>query len=172
MGPLCVRCGETGHIAKECTGRVLPAWEQSYLKSIVFGDSPQSNFCAFGFGSYDGNVSPYGINPPVSPGYRPEPSSSMIDSSTSTKLSVSNSNSSTSTPTENVSVRSNSVTYGALEDVTMPVICSFHTSQTHHLAEASSGTATSTRQIRKTKEESTEEGWSEGRTTTLDRNVR
>ena len=61
-GPLCVKCGEIGHMSRECSGTVLPAWEQSYLKSIVFGDNPQSNFCAARFGSYDGNTQPYGTS--------------------------------------------------------------------------------------------------------------
>jgi hypothetical protein len=41
---------------------VLPAWEQSYLKSIVFGESPQSNFAMTSYGAYDGNISAYGTD--------------------------------------------------------------------------------------------------------------
>ncbi len=59
-GPLCVRCGELN--AKKDDGHrclPLPAWEQSYLRELVFGTPAQSNFAAAGFGEYDGNVSPW-----------------------------------------------------------------------------------------------------------------
>ncbi len=49
-GRLCVKCGHVGHVSKECKNNVLPAWEQSYLKSIVFGESPQSNFAMASYG--------------------------------------------------------------------------------------------------------------------------
>ncbi len=29
-GILCVKCGYVGHTSKECTGDVLPAWQQAY----------------------------------------------------------------------------------------------------------------------------------------------
>ena len=138
MGPLCVRCGETGHIAKECTGRVLPVWEQSYLKSIVFGDNPQSNFCVAGFGSFDGNVSPYSVDFSSSSGYRPKPSASMTGSSISilTPIPISTP---TSGSTQNTNVQSSSVTYGMLENITTPVICSsnipkIHTVEASHIS--------------------------------------
>lgn len=37
----------------------MPAWEQSYLRLIVFGDNPQSSFAAVGFGAFNGAVKPY-----------------------------------------------------------------------------------------------------------------
>lgn len=47
-GPLCVNCGEFGHRRNQCKGASLPYWEQSYLKSIVFGGvSAQSAQCYF-----------------------------------------------------------------------------------------------------------------------------
>lgn len=81
MAPLCVKCGEIGHVSRDCTGRVLPAWEQSYLKSLVFGNNPQANFSAAGYGAFDGNLNPYGIDDTVSTdssstAFRPDPSSS------------------------------------------------------------------------------------------------
>ena len=42
-GALCVDCGETGHGSRNCPNNKLPAWERSYLKSIVFGGTPQAN---------------------------------------------------------------------------------------------------------------------------------
>ncbi len=57
---LCVKCGEIGHTSKECPGPVLPAWEQSYLKGLVFGDSPQVSFVSASYGAYDGASQPYG----------------------------------------------------------------------------------------------------------------
>lgn len=50
-----MKCGEIGHVAKDHTGPnkfgpILPAWEPSYLRRIVFpGDSPQVHFCSAGF---------------------------------------------------------------------------------------------------------------------------
>lgn len=67
-GALCVKCGETGHVMKDhigpnSYGPVLPAWEQSYLRNIVFGDmSAQSYFCTAGYGAYDGQTTPYGMS--------------------------------------------------------------------------------------------------------------
>jgi len=60
-GRLCVECGHVGQ-SKECKDNVLPAWEQSYLKSIVFGESPQTNFAMASYGAYDGNISAYGTD--------------------------------------------------------------------------------------------------------------
>lgn len=59
-GVLCVRCGEVGHIGRSCTSLPLPAWEQSYLRNLVFGDPPQVNFAIAGYGAYDGATKPYG----------------------------------------------------------------------------------------------------------------
>ena len=59
-GQLCVKCGKKGHGSPSCDAPPLPAWEQSYLRMIVFGDNPQSNFATVGFGEYDGSVRPYG----------------------------------------------------------------------------------------------------------------
>ena len=87
-GALCVKCGETGHISKDCNGIVLPAWEQSYLRSIVFGDTPQANFCIAGYGAYDGNVLPYEERPSEgSSQYHPEPSSSKTGAHASGSVS-------------------------------------------------------------------------------------
>ena len=61
-GPLCVKCGYIGHISKECSDDVLPAWEQLYLREIVFGSPPQLNFASAGYGEFDGNVRPYGTS--------------------------------------------------------------------------------------------------------------
>ena len=59
-GQLCIKCGTPRHGSPSCDGSPLPAWEQSYLKMIVFGENPQSNFAAVGFGEFDGAVRPYG----------------------------------------------------------------------------------------------------------------
>lgn len=59
-GVLCVKCGHLGHTAKECEETSLPAWEQSYLKELVFGDAPRSSFAAAGYGEFDGQARPYG----------------------------------------------------------------------------------------------------------------
>ena len=53
-GVLCVKCGEIGHTSRDCSGSVLPAWEQSYLKGLVFGDNPQVSFVSAGYGAFDG----------------------------------------------------------------------------------------------------------------------
>jgi len=59
-GPLCFGCGHLGHVRKDCVDEILPAWEQSYLKSTIFGDaSPSSNFAAACYGAFDGAVEPY-----------------------------------------------------------------------------------------------------------------
>ena len=57
---LCVKCGYLGYTTKECVEASLPAWEQSYLKEIVFGDPPRSSFAAAGYGEFDGQSRPYG----------------------------------------------------------------------------------------------------------------
>ena len=62
-GQLCVKCGTPGHGSPSCDNSPLPAWEQSYLKMIVFGENPQSNFAAVGLGAYDGAIQPYGAGP-------------------------------------------------------------------------------------------------------------
>ena len=72
-GQLCVKCGTPGHGSPACGSLPLPAWEQSYLKMIVFGENPQSNFAAVGFGDFDGAVRPYGSN-----SSSPAPSSSAV----------------------------------------------------------------------------------------------
>ena len=51
-GHLCVKCGHLGHIASGCTDSVLRAWEQSYLKELVFGYLAQVNFASAGFGDF------------------------------------------------------------------------------------------------------------------------
>lgn len=64
-GPLCVKCGEVGSRSNEdhqCL--LLPAWERSYLRSIVFGDSAQASFVSYNYGQYDGNLKPYGHHLP------------------------------------------------------------------------------------------------------------
>lgn len=64
----------------------MPAWEQSYLRMIVFGNDPQANFAAAGFGEFDGAVRPYGTSSQASEASssgssgRATPSSSSIDS--------------------------------------------------------------------------------------------
>ncbi|KAL2041876.1 hypothetical protein N7G274_005063 [Stereocaulon virgatum] len=63
-GRLCIRCGHLGHLPKEYNDEVLPAWEQSYLREIVFGTSPQVNFAAAGYGDFDGRVYPFGTSIP------------------------------------------------------------------------------------------------------------
>ena len=59
-GRLCIKCGHLGHIASDCKEEHLPAWEQAYLREIVFGQPPQVSFAAAGYGSYDGASKPYG----------------------------------------------------------------------------------------------------------------
>lgn len=81
-GRLCVRCGHLGHVGKECMDEQLPAWEQAYLKEIVFGNPPQVSFASASFGEYDGDLKPYGSNSStVSTVYTPTtPSSSSVAS--------------------------------------------------------------------------------------------
>ena len=59
-GRLCVKCGNLGHIATECADEALPAWEQSYLREIVFGQVPQVSFAASGYSFFDSSAKPYG----------------------------------------------------------------------------------------------------------------
>ncbi len=59
-GRLCIKCGHLGHISRECNDDVLPAWEQSYLREVVFGSPAQTNFAEASFGAYDGNIHAYG----------------------------------------------------------------------------------------------------------------
>lgn len=61
-GALCVKYDETRHVTKDCHGPILSAWEQSYLRSIVFENSPQVNFCSAGYEAYDENVLSYEDN--------------------------------------------------------------------------------------------------------------
>ena len=62
-GPLCFKCGHLGHVAKECLEHILPAWEQSYLKTIIFGEAtPHANFAAACYGAFDGALKPYHDN--------------------------------------------------------------------------------------------------------------
>ena len=58
-GQLCIKCGTPGHGSPSCDNLPLPAWEQSYLKMIVFGENPRANFAAVGFGEFDGAIKPY-----------------------------------------------------------------------------------------------------------------
>lgn len=77
-GALCVKCGKD-HAGPNNFGPVLPAWEQSYLRSIVFpGDSPQVHFCSAGFGAYDGQTLPYGTSSSHGPTYTPSGSVNSI----------------------------------------------------------------------------------------------
>lgn len=64
-GLLCVKCGTKGHSAKTCSHSPLPAWEQSYLRMLVFGDNPQANFASVGFGEFDGAAKPYSVGPSI-----------------------------------------------------------------------------------------------------------
>ena len=74
-GRLCIKCGNLGHISKECNDDVLPAWEQSYLREIVFGTSPQVNFASAGYGEFDGRTYPYGTSTSSTPRFTPQTSS-------------------------------------------------------------------------------------------------
>lgn len=62
-GRLCIKCGHLGHISKDCSDAVLPAWAQSYLKEIVFEIPAQVNFASASFGEFDGNVHAYCSRP-------------------------------------------------------------------------------------------------------------
>lgn len=63
-----MKCGETDHVIKYHIGLnsyepVLSAWEQSYLRNIVFRDvSAQSYFCTVGYRAYNGQTTPYGTS--------------------------------------------------------------------------------------------------------------
>ena len=51
------------HMGPNSYGPVLPAWEQSYLRNIVFGDmNAQSYFCTARYGAYNGQTAPYGTS--------------------------------------------------------------------------------------------------------------
>ena len=43
-----------------CNNFQLPAWEQSYFRNVVFGDSPSIKFAETKFGTLNGNNQPYG----------------------------------------------------------------------------------------------------------------
>ena len=87
-GRLCIRCGHLGHISKECQDDVLPAWEQSYLKELVFGSSAQVNFASASFGEFDGNVHPYGSRcSSTPPQFTPQASSSATSQMSGALLS-------------------------------------------------------------------------------------
>ena len=109
-GPLCVRGGcynsrkDDGH---EC--RPLPAWEQAYLREIVFGTSPQVSFATAGYGECDGNVSPWTYpQEQVKPSVEPSSSSS--------------SRSGVWTPSsESSASRANSVTFGVAKSLIPPL---------------------------------------------------
>ena len=60
-GSLCIKCGELGHMGKNCSSTPLPAWERSYLQMLIFGDNPQANFASVGYGEFDGNIQAYGV---------------------------------------------------------------------------------------------------------------
>ena len=109
-GPLCVRGGcynsrkDDGH---EC--RPLPAWEQAYLREIVFGTPPQVSFASAGFGDYDGNVTPWT--------YPRDPVKPFTESSSS-----SSSRSGVWTPSsESSASRANSVTFGVAKSLVSPL---------------------------------------------------
>ena len=89
-GRLCVRCGHQNHIAKDCVDEPLPAWEQAYLKEIVFDNPPQVSFAAAGFGDYDGNLIPYGSSFSSST-TSPKPSAAFTPSSSSPAMSTASS---------------------------------------------------------------------------------
>ena len=95
---------DDGH---EC--RPLPAWEQAYLREIVFGTPPQVSFATAGFGDYDGNVSPWTF-----PRDQVKP---FTESSSS-----SSSRSGAWTPSsESSASRPNSVTFGAAKSLFLPL---------------------------------------------------
>ena len=93
-GGLCVKCGHLGHIPRDCKEDVLPAWEQSYLKTIVFGDyTPQANFAAASYGSYDGNILPYGTSRSMDMSRSSSSGSATPSSSNAFTIAASSSNS-------------------------------------------------------------------------------
>ena len=109
-GPMCVRCGELN--AKKDDGHKclpLPAWEQSYLREVVFGTPAQSNFAAAGFGEFDGRVNPWSL-PQTS-----DESSGRSFSSSSGVLTPSTGSSSGSCVSQ-----ANSVTFGVSEMYRQP----------------------------------------------------
>jgi hypothetical protein len=57
----CVKCDELDHMIRDCINRMFSAWEQFYLKSLIFEDISQSNFCSADFDAYDDNVISYEI---------------------------------------------------------------------------------------------------------------
>lgn len=107
-GLLCVKCGTKGHMASNCKAMPLPAWEQSYLRMIVFGDNPQVNFASVGFGEFDGAVRPYGTEQ--------NPSTA----STSSSASSGQVTPSTSSIDSYISPRTNSVQFGVAGLTTPP----------------------------------------------------
>ena len=90
-GPMCVRCGELK--AKKDDGHTcipLPAWEQSYLRELVFDTPAQANFAVAGFGDFDGRSSPW--KPSTDPSEAPSSSGTGTwTPSTGSYLSQSNS---------------------------------------------------------------------------------
>ena len=108
-GLLCVRCGTKGHSARNCDGSPLPAWEQSYLRMIVFGDNPQVNFASVGFGEYDGATKPYGTEIPKSS------AASTISSTSSGQVTPS-----TSSIDSYITPRASSVQFGVAGLATLP----------------------------------------------------
>ena len=100
-GRLCIKCGHLGHISKECNDEVLPAWEQSYLRELVFNTPPQVNFATAGYGEFDGRVYPYGTSTSSTPAM-PTPQTS---SSSSPMMSG-------ALATPSASPNSNAITFG------------------------------------------------------------
>ena len=60
---LCIKCGKSEHVSKNCHDQMLSIWKQSYLRSIVFEDEVlQTNFSAAEYEFYDKNVKFYDIS--------------------------------------------------------------------------------------------------------------
>jgi hypothetical protein len=101
---LCMKCEESDHISKKCADKMLSAWEQSYLKSLMFENSSQSNFCATEYEHYDENVELYeNISSDLSH-WHSETSSSNTEYTTESKAAKIS------------SVESNSITYDVSKD--------------------------------------------------------
>ncbi|KAL2036472.1 hypothetical protein N7G274_010807 [Stereocaulon virgatum] len=77
----------------ECTNELLPSWEQSYHREIVFGVVAQASFAQANFGQFDTEAQPYGSREltntvPSTPAQTPPPST-YTPSMSSPSLSIS-----------------------------------------------------------------------------------
>jgi hypothetical protein len=88
QGPLCVKCGEAGHISPECAGELLEDWERAHLRIIVFGARNVNSVSAGyagppGSGYRSPSMTTQAFTPPMTPSPHEAASSSVSANSIS-----------------------------------------------------------------------------------------